>query len=193
MKGQGTSRNESTRRHTHLGHSVWLGCIAGPDGSGASWRLADFISPRLPLDQDRAKRLATAQQGICRVLYWLSSDRAPLLRARSIAHNRRKSYVPARRAECMAYAPPRSDLDRNGWHGLDSAMGRSDRGDSKGRCYLDSSGSETLARRYAKYSDDAPCNTGTAQWQSCGVDGKGDRRAIPQMIVALTRNYRRSR
>jgi hypothetical protein len=25
------------------------------------------------------------------------------------------------------------------------------------------------------------------------VDGKGDRRAIPQMIVALTRNYRRSR
>src|SRR5882762_9132848 len=44
-------------------------------------------------------------------------------------------------------------------------------------------------RRYAKCSDDAPCDTGTAQWQSRGVDGKGHRRTIPQVIVALTLNH----
>jgi len=46
----------------------------------------------------------------------------------------------------MAYTPVRSDFDRDRWSGLDSAVGKPNRGDSKGRCYLDSTGSETLAR-----------------------------------------------
>ena len=81
----------------------------------------------------------------------------------------------------MAYTPARSDLDCDGRHGLDSAVGRPDRGDPKGRCYLDSSGSETLARRRTKYSDDSHRNPGTARWQSRGVDGEGYRRAIPPL------------
>jgi len=82
-------------------------------------------------------------------------------------------------AECMAYTPARSNLDRDGRDGLDSAVGRTNRGDSKRGCHLDSSGGETLARRNTKHGDDAHCNTGTAQWQSRGVDGEGHRRAIP--------------
>jgi hypothetical protein len=34
-------------------------------------------------------------------------------------------------------------------------------------------GAKPLARRDPKYSDDAHRNTGTAQWQSRGVDGEG--------------------
>jgi quercetin dioxygenase-like cupin family protein len=54
-------------------------------------------------------------------------------------------------------------------------------------------GVKHLARRYAKYSRDAHRHPGTAQWQSRRVDGKGHRRAIPQMIVVLALNCRRSR
>src|SRR5437667_6474631 len=86
-------------------------------------------------------------------------------------HKRREGYVRARRAECTAHARARSDLDRHRRHGLDSAVGRPDRGDPKGGYYLDSSGSETLARRYAKYSDDThrnPRNSSMAKpWRGC--------------------------
>src|SRR5467141_2542213 len=62
------------------------------------------------------------------------------------------------------------DLDRHRRHGLDSAVGRADRGDWKGRCYLDSSVSETLARRYAKYSDDTSQSRNSSMakpWSGC--------------------------
>ncbi len=35
-----------------------------------------------------------------------------------------------------------------------------------------------------KYSDDPHRNTGRTQWQSRGVDGEGQRRAIPEVITA---------
>src|SRR5208283_3397643 len=108
-----------------------------------------------------------------------------LSRERSITHKRGQGYVRARCAERMARAPARPDLDRDGRHRLDSKLGRPDRGDSQGRCYLDSTGSETLARRYAEYRHDAHRDTGTAQWQSRGVDGEGHRGTIPQVILAL--------
>src|SRR5262249_26956841 len=72
-----------------------------------------------------------------------------------------------------------------GRHRLDSAVGKPDRGDSKGRCCLDSGWGEALARRYTKYIDDAHRNTGTAKRQSRRVDGESDRRAIPQVISVL--------
>src|SRR5882724_1005577 len=101
-------------------------------------------------------------------------------------------YRGGRRAKRLAYAPVRSNLDRDGGHRLDSAVGRTDRGNSKRRCHLDSGGGEALARRDTKYSDDPHRNTGRAQWQSCGMDGAGDRRAIPQ-VITVHLNGRRSR
>jgi hypothetical protein len=59
--------------------------------------------------------------------------------------------------------PLGANLDRDGRDGLDSAVGRTNRGNSKRRCHLDSSGCETLARRDTKHDDDAHCNTGTSQ------------------------------
>src|SRR5262249_21840225 len=85
----------------------------------------------------------------------------------------------------MAYASLRSNPDRDGGYRLDSAVGKPDRGDSNGRCCLDSGWGEALARRYFKYIDDAHRNTGTAKRQSRRVDGEGNRRAIPQVITVL--------
>jgi len=87
--------------------------------------------------------------------------------------------------ERMAYASVRSNPDRDGRHRLDSAVGKPDRGDSKGRCCLDSGWGEALARRDTKYIDDAHRNIGTAKRQSRRVDGEGKRRAIPQVITVL--------
>jgi NAD(P)-dependent dehydrogenase (short-subunit alcohol dehydrogenase family) len=139
------------------------------------------------LDQDRAQRLPPAQERICRVLHRLSTGSGVVSCTRSIAHERRESYTRTRSAERMAYTPFRSNLDRDGRDGLDSAVGRTNRGNSKRRRYLDSSGSETLARRNTKHRNDAHCDTGTTQWESRGMDGEGDRRAIPQMIKASPR------
>jgi hypothetical protein len=79
---------------------------------------------------------------------------------------------------------PLSNSDRDGRNGLGSAVGRTHPGNSKRRCRSDPSGSETPARRNTNHADDAHCNTGTTQWQSRGVDGEGEQRAIPQVIIA---------
>jgi 3-hydroxyacyl-CoA dehydrogenase len=47
-------------------------------------------------------------------------------------------------------------------------------------------GHETLAWSDANYSHDAYCHSGTAQRQKRRVDGTGQRRALPQVIMALT-------
>jgi hypothetical protein len=44
----------------------------------------------------------------------------------------RESDVRAWRAECLAYTPAWSNLNRDRRHGLDSAVGRTNRRDSKG-------------------------------------------------------------
>jgi hypothetical protein len=50
----------------------------------------------------------------------------PFSCARSIAHKRWEGHVRTRRAECIAYASARSNVDRDRGHGLDSAVGRPD-------------------------------------------------------------------
>jgi len=93
------------------------------------------------------------------------------------------SDVRARREERMAHSPLRSDLDRDRGYGLDSAVGRSSRGDSRRGHHLDSTGSETLARRNPQYGDDPHRNTGRTQWQSRELDGESQRQAIWQVIA----------
>ena len=117
----------------------------------------------------------------------------PLFPARdsSRASAGKVTFEPGARSAWHTH-PLGQTFDHHGRHGLDSTVGRPDPRDSKGRCRLDSGGSETLARRYTKFGDDPHRNTGTAQRQSRRVVGKGHRRPIPQMIVARTLNSRRS-
>src|SRR5712692_3853694 len=174
MQGHGRNRNEDTRRHTHLAFPFCFGGIARSDQYDES---TDIL-----LNQNRAKRLPTVKQRVCPVLHRFSTGSAAVSCSRSTAHHWRESYVRGRCAERLAYASVRSNLDRDGGHRLDSAVGRTDRGNSKRRRYLDSGGSEALAWRYPQFSDDAHRNTGRAQRQSRGMDGAGNRRAIPQVI-----------
>ena len=185
LQGHGRNRNEALRRYTHLVFPFRSGSIAGTD----KWHESTDVLR----NQDHAQRVPTAQERICRLFHRLSTSSGALSCGRSIAHKRRESYVRTRSAERMAYTPFRSNLDRDRRDGLGSGVGRTNRGDSKRGCYLDSTGSQTLARRNTNHGDDAHCNTGTTQWQSRGVDRESDRRAISQVTIAFTVNGRRSR
>jgi len=45
-------------------------------------------------------------------------------------------------------------------------VGRLDPGNPKGRCCLDSTGSETLARRYGEHEYDSYCYSGKSEWKT---------------------------
>src|SRR6266511_1865690 len=83
----------------------------------------------------------------------------------------------------MAYAPPRSDLDRYIRPWLDAVLGRPHRGNTARRCGLVSARCEALAWGNANDSDDAYRHPGTSRWKGRGLDGEGQRRAVPGLIT----------
>ena len=66
--------------------------------------------------------------------------------------------------------------------GLAQRMGRTDRADSAGRRGLVLAGREALARRDANDGHDAHRHSGEVEWQGGGLDGTGQRRAVPGAV-----------
>src|SRR6202050_3247243 len=85
----------------------------------------------------------------------------------------------------MAYAPAGADTGRQLWVRARTAVGRTDRRDSAGRCDLVRAGREALAWSGANDGDDPFCHSREARWQNRGLDGAGERRAIPGIIPPL--------
>ena len=104
--------------------------------------------------------------------------------ARTGARSRRQRHVRAGRPHRLAYASARPDLDRHVRPRLGAALGRPDRGNPARRRRLVSARREALARRRADDGDDAYRHSGSAQRQSRRLDGKGQRRAIPEPDAA---------
>src|SRR5207245_1483618 len=89
----------------------------------------------------------------------------------------------AGRSDRLAYSPPGSDPDCDGWPRPGPTLGWSNRGHSSGGRDLVRTGGETLAWRRTKHSDDPYRYSGKARRQDRRLDGKGQRRAIPGVIV----------
>src|SRR3989442_9974427 len=105
--------------------------------------------------------------------------RSTLSGARSGARGGCQRHVRAGRPHGVAYASPGADSDCRVRSRPGAAVGGTDRGDSAGRRDLVLTRREALAWRLAHDRHDAHRDSGAAQRQSRGVDGKGQRRTIP--------------
>ena len=93
-----------------------------------------------------------------------------------------QSYFRARCPHDVAHPSARSNPHRHVWPWLGAKRGRIDRRNPSRRRHLVSTRREALARRDSDDRDDAYRHYGIAQRQERRLDGKGQRRPIPQVI-----------
>src|SRR5579872_1336877 len=92
----------------------------------------------------------------------------------------------------MAYASAWADLDSDSRLRVGAARGRARRRDTAGRHRVVRTGREALAWRDADDRDDAHRHSGKKRRQSCGMDGKSQRRPVPEVrLTGIELNWRK--
>jgi hypothetical protein len=90
------------------------------------------------------------------------------------------TFEPGARS-AWTYPSARPDVDHHVGLGLGATRRRPDRRSAPRRCRLVSARPEALARRDADHCNDAHRHSGNPERQERRLDGKGQRRAIPQL------------